>query len=352
VDAILGNLESATKWRRSFLAALPAKLQLELLKRLITFSQSPQPEDWPNVFHRVKFDFASSLQYRLIVLTSFLVSVGAITESLYLPFQAKAAWTSWLFTLPVLAIVYGWIFVWKGLKSKGPEAKRLDPNLFLKFWVLGCLEFWQEFRLLLREKTVWAGVETFHEIVTSGKFITLTVLLIIAGASVGASANADTGPVLCAIAGAVVIAITAADGCAVLGVVLGVILGAVADTSTGAEAGAVLGAGAGAGISFWYKAKKNPNNKFRFLAILAYPFFCSALFVVIYGAFGLHNWCSWPIVASIWIALSTGCIRLWQWGQAKERKARNPLQGILDGYVPNPNLDPNRRRGLFTPSKS
>ena len=42
------------------------------------------------------------------------------------------------------------------------------------------------------------------------------------------------------------------------------------------------------------------------------------------------------------------CTILWQWGQAKDRKARNPLQGILDGYVSNPNpIHSSRRRAFF-----
>jgi hypothetical protein len=370
VGDILGNIASDTKWRRSSLAALSPKLQLDLLKRLITFSRSPQPQDWPNIFQRVKFDFERSWQYNLIVLISFLASTGAITESLYLPLQMNAAWTSWLFGLPVVVILYAWIFVWRGIEVPGVAHKRLAPSLFMQFGVFGWRGFWYELKRLIQGKAVWAGAEAFFGMVTNDEFFAFAAAAAFAFAAAGSIAGAFSGAgtfsvslavtftiaftiaSTVAVAGDSAVAVAVADTIAFAFAAAGAAASSVAFAAAGSIAGVFSGAVAFGGIIFWYKEKSNTNNKSRFWAILAYPFFCAAPFVVIYSAIGLHNWFNWFVVAGIWIVLMMGCTALWQWGQAKERKARNPLQGILDGYVPNPNLHTNRRKGFFTSPKS
>jgi hypothetical protein len=367
IDSIIGLPTSATTRRRSLLAALPPKLQLDLLKRLITFDQSPQAADWPRIFKPVRFNFERSWQYYLILLISLLTSVGAIAESLYLPFQMKESWTSWLLGLPIIVILDAWIFIWQGIKSPGEIHKRLAPSLFLRFGVLGWLEFWYELKRLIQDRIIWTGVESFFDIITNNIFLVVAAVVAAVAAVaavvgivvgivvdiVGAFAVAFAGVV--AVAFAFAFAGVVAFGFAGAGVVAFgfAFAGAFAGAGAVAVAFAVAfaGAGAGAGIGFWYEAAKNPNYKFRFFTILAYPFFCAAPFVMIYSAFGLHNWFNWPIVASIWIALVITCTALWQRGQTKERQARNPLQGILDGYVPNPNLYMSHRKGDFSSPK-
>jgi hypothetical protein len=378
VDTILGNVESATKWRRSFLAVLPAKLQLELLKRLITFSKTPQPQDWPNIFQRVKFNFAQSWEYNFIILACLLASAGAITEILYLPFQAKGDWTSWIFSLPVMVLIYTWIFIWQGIEQESREAKRMNPILFLKLGVLGWLNFWLDFWLLLRDKIFRVSITPFHkEMTNTGTFAAITALVFVFGSFDSFAFGGDVaGDAAIAVAFAIGftcdMAITvvftyagayagafAGIGFTLTGIVIAIALIRVIIAITlpgigltGTVLSAIAGAITGAGIGFRSTAAGKLNSKSYFWAILAYPFYCAAPLVVIYSAVGLHNWYTWPVVTSIWTALIIVCTALWQWGQTKERKARNPLQGILDGYVPNPNLHSSRRKGSSTSPKS
>jgi hypothetical protein len=101
------------------------------------------------------------------------------------------------------------------------------------------------------------------------------------------------------------------------------------------------------GIRTWSKTIFNSKYKFRSGVILVFPFFCNAPLVLIYSALGLSNFLPWATVILIELGLVGILTILWQTGQEKERKARNPLQGVLNSYVPNPMLSVTRRRWRF-----
>ena len=114
---LLPSTPRGSTWR-DLLRIQPLQFQLRLLSQLVR-SRKPRHQDWFNLFRRVKFDFVQSWQYRAIILLSFVASIGAIAESIYLPFQDKEAWSSWLLGIPILVIVYAWIFIWQGIPGKG-----------------------------------------------------------------------------------------------------------------------------------------------------------------------------------------------------------------------------------------
>lgn len=155
-----------------------------------------------------------------------------------------------------------------------------------------------------------------------------------AGALAGAVALAWAGALVVALAGALAgalgmaLAWVGALALALVGALAGVM--AVVGAGAGTVAGAVAGAGAiGVGIGAWYRANENPD-RFRFLAILSFPLFCSAPAVLVYNYQLLDRFLPWYIAILILIGIVSICTGLWQWGRLRERQASNPLQGLLN----------------------
>jgi NACHT domain len=340
LSSLLGTVISSESWV-NLLATLSPETQLDLLSRLIAY-QTPHQQDWINIFARVKYSFSESPQYYVVLLVSLFASISAITEASYVVIQVKYTSTSWWIGLPVLVIIYAWFTVWQGSKLKDNETKTLDPDLFLKFGILGWLEFWENINLRVGNKAAWTGEEPFFEIVNKIKAVSTAATGICIGVSASAVAIIVATNTTRDFAGKIFFDNTNQSINNVIPIPLFVTNFIIVFLSFVTIAF----------VGFWYQTRRKSKHVSWVWAILVYPFFCSAPFVVIYSALGLHNWFSWPMVAGIWIALIIGCTTLWKWGQAKERKARNPLQGILDGYDLNPNLAPNRRRGFFTSPKS
>lgn len=109
-----------------------------------------------------------------------------------------------------------------------------------------------------------------------------------------------------------------------------VALGSLSGDRTLAWSGAVTGAViAGAGLGFWDRAKENPDS-LRFLAIFAFPLFCSAPAVLIYNYQLLDRFLPWYAAITILASIVGICTGLWQWGKLRERQASNPLRGLLN----------------------
>ncbi|WNZ46013.1 NACHT domain-containing protein [Leptolyngbya boryana CZ1] len=321
------------------LNSLDRRLQLELLSRL-EGQRNADRDDWARLFKPLKYRFNTSWHYRTVVGCALLLSVVAIVQLLYLPFRFPTEWIFWSVGLPSLAIVYFWIFLWKGIEE------HLEPELFANFGLLGVITFFVELRRLYVERLTWAGVAVLFEIITSNQ------------ASADASADANAVAVAFAFAGAVAfafavafagtfsgaVAVAVAVAFAFAGVFAGafaganafavVVAGTFAFASTFANAVAVAFA-AGAGISFWYRAETELDSR-RFLAAFAFPWFCWFPITVCSATFGFLNF--FPIwqVASLWGAIVLLCSCLWFRGQTLDRRARNPLQGIsaLEKYRP------------------
>ncbi|MDJ0599971.1 MAG: hypothetical protein QNJ37_14155 [Crocosphaera sp.] len=88
---------------------------------------------------------------------------------------------------------------------------------------------------------------------------------------------------------------------------------------------------AGSGLGAWYRAK-NKIDWSRYLAIFAFPFFCTFPIVLGYSSYAFYDWfgLSWQQITIIWIGILGVCTVLWQWGQKRDYEARNPFKGILD----------------------
>ncbi|WP_287711656.1 hypothetical protein [Microcystis sp. M037S2] len=107
-----------------------------------------------------------------------------------------------------------------------------------------------------------------------------------------------------------------------------------------AMAMAVAGAGAAAigfGLGIWYQAKEKIYWLWvRFLSVLAFPWFCSFPIVFGFTSFALYHRLSWEwqSISLFWLVIFGFCTVLWVRGKKLEEKARNPLRGILEGYIP------------------
>ena len=73
----------------------------------------------------------------------------------------------------------------------------------------------------------------------------------------------------------------------------------------------------------------NDKNYLRLLSIITFPFFCSFPILVIFATMFLLRYFSWQSTLFIWLISLGTCIGLWLYGKDKERKATNPLKGIL-----------------------
>jgi len=101
---------------------------------------------------------------------------------------------------------------------------------------------------------------------------------------------------------------------------------------------AVAWAGAAAigfGLGIWYRAREKTYSRWvRFLSILAFPWFCSFPIVFGFTSFALYHRLSWEWLSIFWLVIFGFCTVLWVRGKKLEEKARNPLRGILEGYIP------------------
>jgi predicted permease len=119
---------------------------------------------------------------------------------------------------------------------------------------------------------------------------------------------------------------------------VGALLGAVTWVEAVSKVLAVVGAGflSGLGLHFWERAKEK-QDWLKYLAILAFPWFCTFPIVFIFSTLAMHDFLSWqwPQILIAWIIIFGTCTALWQRGQKLDHDARNPLYGILDKQFTN-----------------
>jgi hypothetical protein len=99
---------------------------------------------------------------------------------------------------------------------------------------------------------------------------------------------------------------------------------------------AVIGCLMGVGLGVWEKAIYK-QDWLKYLAILAFPWFCTFPIVFIFSTLAMHDFLSWqwPQILIAWILIFGTCTALWQRGQKLDYDARNPLYGILDKQFTN-----------------
>ncbi len=107
-----------------------------------------------------------------------------------------------------------------------------------------------------------------------------------------------------------------------------VVAGASSVAMVGVRFGIFTGVLLSMGKLSWYGRKDN-QNYFHFLTIFTFPLFCWFPILVSFATIFLLRFFSWQYTLLIWLISFGTCTGLWLYGQDKERKARNPLKGIL-----------------------
>jgi hypothetical protein len=101
---------------------------------------------------------------------------------------------------------------------------------------------------------------------------------------------------------------------------------------------AVTGVLMGVGLGVWERAIYK-QDWFKYLAILAFPWFGTFPIVFIFSTLAMHDFLfwQWPQILIAWIIIFGTCTALWKRGQKLDHDARNPLYGILDKQYTNEN---------------
>ena len=331
----------------------PLEFRLHFLSCLIT-GRKVTPKDWLNRSRPVTYDFQEGWHYRLVLSVAVMISIAALIEMFYLPFQSKEQWTSWLLGLPVLVVVDSWIFLWKGIGNQ------LESDLFLKFGALGAIEFWYEIKHFLKDNLIKNEIKILFEIFIRDIGLICLFLGAFTGALIGLAVkisdiNMNIFIAFIAIsafllqswgqssgkAGVKIFALNcAAIALAVFAfiflfkvsfefVVSFSVLVPVSITVLISISISI------AGLGFWSVGSKASGYS-RYFAIFSYPLFCAFPIVLIYSSLGLQNFFPWQTVALIWFTIITVCTLLWQRGQHLDRAAQNPFQKILTGYYESP----------------
>jgi len=86
----------------------------------------------------------------------------------------------------------------------------------------------------------------------------------------------------------------------------------------------------GLGLRFWRLPSHEQTSITRFFVAFAFPWFCGLYLSIALCLFGLHNFMPWHDVAIFAFGVICACILAWTEGNRLDRKARNPLYGVLD----------------------
>lgn len=119
-----------------FLKTLSSQVQFDLLRRLF-ISRIPTISDWHNVFRPIKYRFASSWHYVLVLLITALFAVVSMI-SISINLTQSPQWISWhngILTLSALSIVLTWYHF-----IRGTLWGRFNPDGLL-FSIVGFLFF-------------------------------------------------------------------------------------------------------------------------------------------------------------------------------------------------------------------
>ncbi|MEM9006528.1 MAG: NACHT domain-containing protein [Cyanobacteria bacterium P01_F01_bin.86] len=339
---MLKNNSADSRWRL-LLSGLKPQLQLDLLHRLIVYPP-PTRNDWRDIFNEVKYDFRTGWHYICVLIIAAIASILAIIGMGKIAFQQPDSIITGFLGLALIVILTFWNTLRLGIESS------FEPGTFLRFGPAGLITYGIELRQLFQSKLIWPGIEPIYKSVVDAFAVAGSVAFAVAFA--GSFAGSFAGAVVVAVAVAFAfafavavafafavavagafafaVAVAGAFAFAVAGAGAGAFAFAVAGAVAGAGAGAVAGAVAGAGLGAWYRLKSRPEQQqFKYLAILAFPWFCWFPIVIIFGTLCLHDVFSLPW---LWTVLTTIltlglCKGLWWRGQQLENKARNPLRG-------------------------
>ncbi len=356
VDRILNQEKCALLWTNLF-SSLDSGLQLDLLHRLVN-NRLPDRNDWRNLFRRLEYDFKTSWHYWSVLVFATAVSLVAIGEMVNRIIRHPTVWMNGPIGLAATAVSVFLVLLF---------SQKEKTDAIVRGGLLGTLNFVTRMREFFHERLNWSGVEILNNALAAA--LVGAGALLLAAAAAAALVGGVVGAWLGTGTGAGVLAGTIAGALAGTGSWFSVslvgwledyndedkvrfwpgILAVVVLVGIWVWAGAVTGAGAGAGtrIVAWAGALAGIGtatvagigfqDRFRgkeefpvYILVLAFPLFCWGPITFCFATVGLLRFFSAWQVAVFWVASLGCCTGLWQYGQRRDRAARNPLHGIFD----------------------
>ncbi|MGK7894612.1 MAG: NACHT domain-containing NTPase, partial [Xenococcus sp. (in: cyanobacteria)] len=303
VNQILRIQSTRNRWRM-ILSSLKPRLQLNLLRRLIT-QRRPTYNDWQNLFLKVNYQFQRSYHYGLVLAMGLIASIAAIGEMCLLMNFEDDNWLNGFLGFGISIILIFWIFYLQEIKAK------LESYIFLQLGILGVLTFGLEIRRLFRDYIVSVVILRACKLVYEEGAANVNNMFLVSFSFVGTlSINIMIFAAMIFHHDIDVALLHKNLGVAIFFAMLALCL---LDIGTGT----------------WYRAKSKTDWT-RFLAIFALPYFCWFPIVVVFSTLFMLRYLTWQYTALTWLIVLGTCTALWLYGQDKHRKASNPLRGILD----------------------
>ena len=371
IKTLLGDPEGLNTWQFKIFS-LNKRLQLNLLNRLINY-RTPTRRDWIKLYAKdINYNFQKSWHYYIVLVISFVISLISLAELFVIMFRDPMNIINLIVTPSLsLLIWYFWVILLQGF------TEILDPEFLITFSLLGIITFLEELRSLLIYDSSDININNLYNVAVEGSdslrllyvnFLSIIIILMLTGTilKIRILELLILGVTVLVIAG--VIATIVSSGAKstektekpqdivirelaviiIFGGIIGGIVGTIlsffiqrvlnlpADivlikTVLGTWIAIAIGGIVGVGLGAWYRAK-DKIDKSRYLAILAFPFFCTFPIVLGYSSYAFYDWfgLNWQQITIIWIGILGVCTVLWQWGQKLDYEARNPFKGILD----------------------
>ncbi|MGK7884653.1 MAG: hypothetical protein AB4057_08525 [Crocosphaera sp.] len=370
-------------------SSLDLDLQKILLNRLspdmLINYRIPTRNDWIKLYAKdVNYNFQKSWNYYIILGLSIVISLIAVSEILNIMFRDPINIINLIVTPSLcLLIWYFWVVVSQGIEEI------LEPRFFIAFSLLGIITFLEELQYLLNDDYIQIKNHLLYsDIVTNPLYnyniavlqcyalstliklgcLSMTIMLILTGTIVGVGiwkilVLGGTVLVMAGVIATIVssaakstekiekpqdIVITELAVIIIFGGIIGGIVGiflslfiqtmfnlpediVLIKTVLGTWIAIAIGEILGSGLGAWYRAK-DKRDWGRYLAIFAFPFFCTFPIIFGYSSYAFYDWfgLNWQQITIIWIGILGVCTVLWQWGQKLDYEARNPFKGILD----------------------
>jgi hypothetical protein len=239
---------------------------------------------------------------------------------------------SFLLVFPILMLSVFWIFFWRqGLK------KRVDVSIFLNMGLFGIITFTKEIKKLYRHNLIGEEIESFSDFANIFLLLTgsITFFVSIAGTWSLVGWWLVFWIMISFLAASFSLMIIANFSKKSIydtfGMILLLVSGLILAFRSRWSLAIIVGFLSGLGLDLWIRAEKK-QDWFKYLAILALPWFCTFPIVFIFSTLAMHDFLSWqwPQILLAWIIIFGTCTALWQRGQKLDHDARNPLYGILD----------------------
>jgi hypothetical protein len=297
------------KTRERLLKALPQPMRSDLRKRL-EGDPTPTRDDWRNIFRPIRYTFDKSLQSRGFKLGLF-------------PFVCLGLWEmgTAILRAPQLVIWENGFILLLGLALAGWLLAQSRTSLDLDHAIAGL------FKLSLFAPGPFAGAVV-------GALSGNCVIGAVGGAVAGAVAGAVTGAVAGVVRGAVADVVRGAVADVFLCVFLGVVFGVVGGAVFGAVGGAVFGVVGGVFLCVFLCAVGGVIGcvigGMMEGAVFGIVFGTVAVPAVYFSTAWLYGRWGWVGAGAFWAAWLVWIVGFLMWGACLERRAKNPLQGLLD----------------------